>query len=149
MKHLLTFETFVPKKIDNRADALVKINNQKYDVFYAFVAEFKKHLTAIQGLTSADPQEQLFIDLMQGSTVNTYQDVPYNMFLNNANNEYMFSYDWLHEEFTSYVPLTMALFIAKFNMKYSDWQKFIIKQMQKHFNCQSDKVWLERHYSEY
>ena len=145
MKRLLTFEAFVPKNIDKRAEDLKKMQAKDLKEYEEFVKEFSKNLSLIQGKTSVDEKEQLFIYLIKDCKIKLdQQNNPFIIFMF-KDDEYMFEYDWKNDALWCSYDRVWSFFIDKFNMSYETWAQFIADQIEIHFNFRPSITYINKH----
>ena len=133
MRKILTFEAFVPKNIDKRAEDLKKMQAKDLKEYDEFVKKLSKNLTAIQDKKSVDGKEQLFIDIIKNNIIkNDVKEYPFRIFLL-KDDKYMFEYDWKTEFLMCSYNRVWEVFESKFNMSYQEWQQFMTDQIETHF----------------
>ena len=135
MKRLLTFEAFVPKNIDKRAEDLKKIQAKELQDYEDFIKKFSKDLSLIKNIKSEDPKEQLFIDLIQDCDIRLDQtEYTFRIFMF-KDDQYMFEYDWKNSFLWCSYDRVWTIFFSKskYNMSYQSLQQFISDQLEIHF----------------
>ena len=134
MKRLLTFEAFVPKNIDKRSEDLKRMQAKELIDYEVFIKEFSKNLSLIQGKTSVDEKEQLFINLIKDCDIKLYQqNNPFSIFLL-KDDAYMFQYDWKNDILWCSNARVWTVFKGTFKMDYQQYQHFIADQIDTYFN---------------
>ena len=124
---------FIPKNINKRVENLKKMQAKELLDYEKFIKEFSKNLTTIQGKTSVDEKEQLFIDLIQNCVIKTYQiEYPFKIYLF-KDDEFMFQYDWKNDTFWYSYDRVWSVFRDTFKICYQECQRFIADQVEIHF----------------
>ncbi len=134
MKRLLTF---VPKNLEKRAKDLEIIKAKELADYDNFMTSFQKNLTAMKGVISNDPKEQLFIDLMEDCHIKADQDKHPFYIIISKGTEYVFQYNWKNGYFYCSFNRVWSVFKPRFQMSYKDWQQFITDQVERHFKFQT------------
>ena len=119
----------MPKNIDKRAEDLKIIQAKDLKEYEKFVKEFQQNLDLMKDKTSDDPKEQLFIDLIQGCDIKSYQYNQLYIFMF-KDDEYMFEYDWKNDALWCSNARVFSVFRDTFKMNYQECQHFISDQVE-------------------
>ena len=132
---------FTPKNINKRVEDLKIIQAKELQDYKEFVKEFSNNLSLIQGKTSDDEKEQLFIDLIQECEIKTdQQKYHFGILLVSGVTNVIFKYDWKNNILYCSNDRVWSVFAFKFKMPYEAWQCFITDQVETHFKFRHSTI---------
>ena len=141
MKHLKTFETFIPKRIEDRKEIQKKIEKEKEKNLISKKSEIEQILKNFDNLSSEDTREQFLIDIFKGANVfSDYARFKDRLIFFDKDDKYLalFSYKWMEIYASEYYILNP--YMHKFLLKNEEVEKDIQKFMKKYFGLEAEYV---------
>lgn len=140
-RSLLTFESFLPKNVDQRADKLQKMAAQQLQDFLKFVEQLQSNIAAVQGLQVADGTAQTFINLLQSLDCRIDQEMyPFCIYIYNAQDTFFFEYHWLDGDLYCQYHQVWAPLGSHLNYDYVSIQRYMQQQWQKYLQVKPTTV---------
>ena len=130
----------MPKNIDKRAEDLKRMQAKELKDYEKFVNEFSKNLNLLQGTTSIDEKEQLFINLIQDCDIKLdQQKYPFSIFMF-KDDKRMFEYDWKKDTLWCSHSRVWIVFRDTFKMNSQERKHFISDQVETHFKFRPSTI---------